>query len=591
MITVNLVRTQSNRNIGDTLKENDQPLTNTSDTAFPVMANLPIQEPAETPLDQDQARNNGNWARKGIQPAIQSLNDWSAMQKTIRTYPDRVKIRMREIERQFAIYRLAYTNINYKSVKVEDDILGVYNNILDTIPRLEVRTKKRPLFLYINSGLRDLYQAWDNLSSLQDALSRLLERGPRKLEFYNRMLIYRDEKRRIAIQRRQNESRINAAYESIKKALSFVDRQTQDEGPIAFGNEILTVEDAKKIWTSTIENLLSLRKSQSATTETIISQMRSLEEIIRDFPSLSKQVQRVGERFARVVAFHDLLVSSGKRVIPQPEIARSMVMMYEQLPEQWVAGNFQELKITLERIENFLNFYENTVELEVAVGERRRSGFTQGLAQSILPSTSGLSSMLGLARVLVAAIDQRDRFMAGHSEKVAELAMATGKKLNWNITDLEFLELAGLLHDIGKISIPETVLTKVKPLTEDEWKTIQLHPYYGAQIVKQVNTFSRIVPWIYHHQEHWDGGGYPDHLTKDEIPKAASIIGIAEAYTVMTTELPYHPAVNSLEALDLIKKDAGKQFDPTMVDAFSEAISDKNKEEESFPEGTIFLDE
>lgn len=591
MTTINLSKKQKVMNIGETVKENDRSLPHTMNPSFPGMPDLPINQPGETVDEISLDAKNRSLIKKGIQPAIQSANDWSAMQKNIRAYPDRVKSRMREIEQQFQIYRLAYTSITYKAVKVEDDIWGVYNNILDTIPRLELRTRKRPLFLYFNSGLRDLLQAWENLASLQDALSRMLERGPRKLDFYNRILIYRDEKRRIAIQRRQNESRINSAYESIKNTLSFVERQTQDEGPIAFGNEILTIDEAKQVWNSAIENLLNLRKSRTVTTETIVSQMRSLEETIRDFPSLSKQVQRIGERFARVIAYHDLLLSSGKRIIPQPEIARAMVMMYEQLPEQWTAGNFQELRITLERVENFLNFYENTVELEVAVGERRRPGFIQGVSQPVISGTAGLSPLIGLARVLVAAIDQRDRFMAGHSEKVADLAIATGRRLNWTITDLEFLEIAALLHDIGKISIPENVLTKVKPLTEDEWKTIQMHPYYGAQIVKQITTFTRIVPWIYHHQEHWDGSGYPDQLSHQEIPQAASIIGIAEAYAAMTVELPYHPAVDPLEALDLIQQDSGKQFDPEMVDAFSEMVTKKNKEEENPPEGTVFLNE
>jgi len=249
-------------------------------------------------------------------------------------------------------------------------------------------------------------------------------------------------------------------------------------------------------------------------------------------------------------------------------------MMYEQVPEHWTAGNFQELKLILERVENFLGFYENTVEMEVAVGERRRSGFTQNLAQSILPGAVGLSPLIGLARVLVNAIDQRDRFMIGHSEKVADLAVATGKKLNWAATDLEFLEIAGLLHDVGKISIPESVLTKVKPLTDEEWKTIQMHPYYGAQIIKQVNLFNRIIPWVYHHQEHWDGTGYPEQLSRQEIPQASSIIGITEAFTAMTSEQPYHPAVTPAEAVELIKQDAGKQFDPELVEAFEEIISE-----------------
>ena len=540
-------------------------------------ADLPINQVEIGPSDNHHEADSTPWVKKKVHLAVQSIDDWTDLQKSIRSSPDRVKNRMREIERQFSVYRLTYASILYKASRVEEDIWGVFSNIIDNIPRLEQRTKKRPLFLYTNTGLRDLNQAWENLSSLQDALSRLLDRGPRKLEFYNRMLIYREDKRQVAVQRRQNETRINAAYESVKKALNFVERQTKDDQPIFFGNEILTLDDAKIVWNGSIESILKLRENRTATTESIVGRLRGLEESIRDYPSLSKQVQRVGERYQRMISYHDLLLSTGKRIIPQPEIARASVMMFEQVPEFWTTGNYAELKVTMERVENFLNFYENTVELEVAVGERRRTGFTQGMAAPTLAGATGLSPLVNLARVLVAAIDQRDRFMVGHSEKVADLALTTGRKLNWSTTDLEFLELAALLHDIGKISIPESLLTKVKPLSEDEWKTIHLHPYYGAQIIRQINQFARIVPWVYHHQEHWDGTGYPDQLSKQEIPQAASIISIAEAYAAMTTELPYRNALTPTEALDSIKAEAGSQFDPEIVEAFSDGLPDETE--------------
>src|SRR5574340_1167114 len=299
MITMNLDRKQTNRNIGETVKETHRTLRHAEMSSLTRMQDPSFDRSVDAAAPLEPGQIDGNWVQKGIQPAIHSMNDWSAMQKSLRAYPERVKARLHEIEKQFAVYRLAYTTNHYKAARVEDDILGVYKTILDTIPRLEQRTKKRPLFMHVNSGLRDLSQAWENLSTLQDALSRLLELGPRKMDFYNRMLIYRDEKRRVAVQRRQNESRINAAYEAIRKALSFVDRQTQDEAPIAFGTEILPTDDAKHVWSSAIESLLDLCSTGTATTETIVRQMRLLEETIRDFPSLSKQVQRTGERFAR----------------------------------------------------------------------------------------------------------------------------------------------------------------------------------------------------------------------------------------------------------------------------------------------------
>ncbi len=544
----------------------------TDSTERALSASLPVNRVEIAAGDDHNAAESTPWVNKIVRQAVQSVDNWSDLQKNIRSSPDRVKNRMKEIEKQFSVYRLTYASILYKASTVEEDIWGVFSNIIENIPRLEQRTKKRPLFLYTNSGLRDLNQAWENLSSLQDALSRLLDRGPRKLEFYNRMLIYREDKRQVDVQRRQNETRINSAYESVKKALNFVERQTKDDQPIFFGNEFLTLDDAKSVWTGSIESILQLRDNRTATTETIVGRLRGLEESIRDYPTLSKQVQRTGERFQRMISYHDLLVSTGKRVVPQPEIARASVMMFEQIPEFWTTGNYAELKVTLERVENFLNFYESTVELEVAVGERRRTGFAQGMAPPIMAGATGLSPLIGLARVLVSAIDQRDRFMVGHSEQVADLALATGRKLNWSASDLEFLELAALLHDIGKISIPESLLTKVKPLSNDDWDTIHLHPYYGAQIIRQVNQFARIVPWVYHHQERWDGTGYPDQLSKQEIPQAASIISIAESFSAMTLELPYRNALSRSEALQSIKAESGTQFDPEVVEAFSESL-------------------
>lgn len=323
-----------------------------------------------------------------------------------------------------------------------------------------------------------------------------------------------------------------------------------------------------------MNDLLKKRHEHGVDYEGLIGQLRILEENIREYPSLSKQIQRINERFSRLIAYHDLLLSNGKRIIPQAEVARASAIMYEQVPALWATGQYPQLKVMLERLENFLNFYENTVELEVAINERRRPGFTQSLTPPVISGTVGLSPLINLARVLISAIDQRDRFMAGHSERVAQLAVDTAKKLNWSGADLEFIEIAALLHDIGKLSIPESILTKVKPLSEQEWKMIQMHPYYGAQIVKQINAFNRIVPWVYHHQEHWDGTGYPEGLAKKDIPPASSIIAVSEAFAMMTTDLPYRSSYTTEEALEKIREAAGTQFDPEVTEAFTEAVID-----------------
>ena len=160
--------------------------------------------------------------------------------------------------------------------------------------------------------------------------------------------------------------------------------------------------------------------------------------------------------------------------------------------------------------------------------------------------------------------------MRGHSEEVTRLALQTARGMNWSASDLEYLELAGLLHDVGKLAIPEAVLSKVQPLTPDERTLIQKHPFYGANIVKPVAGLNRIVPWIYHHQERWDGEGYPDHLSRRDIPMGANIIAVAEAYTVMTMDMPYHQALSKDAALKAVQQESGRQFHPEVVEAFIE---------------------
>ncbi len=515
-----------------------------------------------------------NWLQRTISPIVQSVNDWSSMQQAIRDYPAKIRSRMGDVEKLFSLYRLTLANLSYKAPQIEEEIWEVYNQIVRQLPILEEASRKRPLFTFTNQGLRDMLDAWDALSAEQDRLSSLLAKAPRGLEFYNRMQVVREQKYQEELRRQEKEALIESAYLSVKKALSYVESVCKSDEPVFYGNEVLSLQEAQGLWNEQITEILTMRDGSQSSTETIIGRLRLLEEVVREYPTISKQIARVSERFARVIAYHDLLGSYGKRIIPQAEVSRATAIMYEQIPAMWSNGKYGDVKILLERVENFLNFYENTVELEVAIGERKRGGLGTTSLGGALAATGSLNAMLEITRVMAAAVDQRDRFMVGHSEAVARLALMTGRKLNWSAGDLEYLELAALLHDIGKISIPEVILTKVKPLTNQEWKTIQMHPYYGAQIVKQLSNLNRIVPWVYHHQEHWDGTGYPDQLSKKDIPSAAAIIGIAEAYTVMTTDLPYRQSVTKKEAMENIKEEVEKQFDPAVSEAFLEAIQE-----------------
>jgi putative nucleotidyltransferase with HDIG domain len=169
---------------------------------------------------------------------------------------------------------------------------------------------------------------------------------------------------------------------------------------------------------------------------------------------------------------------------------------------------------------------------------------------------------------LNATVEAKDPYTAGHSRRVQEIALAIGRQLGLDQARLEALRLAGLFHDIGKLAVPDAILTKPERLTTDEFALIQRHSEAGARIVGKLGRLRDIVPIIRHHHERWDGSGYPDGLRADAIPLEAAIVGLADAWDAMTTDRPYHRALTVQEALAEIRTGRGSQFAPEVVDAF-----------------------
>jgi len=168
-------------------------------------------------------------------------------------------------------------------------------------------------------------------------------------------------------------------------------------------------------------------------------------------------------------------------------------------------------------------------------------------------------------RVLSAAIDARDAYTLGHSTRVSELAVSLAKELGLRDQELENIEIACLFHDVGKIKIPDSILHKAGMLSPDEWVEMQKHPEYGAEILRKAPSLRRFVPAVRHHHEWYDGSGYPEGLSREDIPREASIVSLADAFDAMTSDRPYRKAMTKEEAMATIEEHIGKQFSPELA--------------------------
>jgi HD-GYP domain-containing protein (c-di-GMP phosphodiesterase class II) len=198
--------------------------------------------------------------------------------------------------------------------------------------------------------------------------------------------------------------------------------------------------------------------------------------------------------------------------------------------------------------------------LDVVVKER-----TKGLEESLERlKEANRQALFGLAE----AIEAKDPYTKGHCGRVAAYSLVLAQESGYPPDGQETLEFGAFLHDIGKIGVRDAVLLKPGPLNDEEWAHMRLHPVKGDEIASKIEMLRPIMPAVRNHHERWDGQGYPDGMKGEDIPLPARIVAIADAYDAMSTERPYKPALPVEECEALLRKNAGKMYDPELIEIF-----------------------
>jgi len=207
-------------------------------------------------------------------------------------------------------------------------------------------------------------------------------------------------------------------------------------------------------------------------------------------------------------------------------------------------------------------FNKMTDDLELYIRQIRKAG------------EENKALFLGTIRALAAAVDEKDPYTRGHSDRVTKYSVIIARALDLDEKTVETISISALLHDVGKIGIDDKILKKPGFLTPEEFEIMKQHPVKGFNIMKTIEQMRNVLPGLRSHHEQWDGNGYPDRLKGEEIPLIARIIAVADTLDAMTTNRPYQQALTFQFAVEKINKNVGVKYDKNVVAAFNRAIEE-----------------
>ncbi len=263
------------------------------------------------------------------------------------------------------------------------------------------------------------------------------------------------------------------------------------------------------------------------------------------------------------------------------ELLRHIRQLKPALPFLMLTGS-QDVQVAVQSMHDGADEYltkpvtPNTLSGKMLAAIERRQQYVADARRSDNADRSQMVAFLRSLRSLVNALETKDQYTRDHSRKVAQTAVMMARHVpGMTKRGLREIRIGALLHDIGKIGIPLTILHKDGPLDSEEWEEIKRHPVYGARILEPLRgTYPEVLAIVRHEHERWDGAGYPDGKAGNDIPLGSRLIMIADTYDAICSTRPYRKALSKDKALEVIREGAGGQFDPGLVPGFEAVLPD-----------------
>ncbi len=252
------------------------------------------------------------------------------------------------------------------------------------------------------------------------------------------------------------------------------------------------------------------------------------------------------------------------------------VIVIENYKEKMIKRAYMNLLETIARLFGTSMHLQKTIEeTETLINDE------EVFAEDLQHKRAELTALIGdlgvqqqaFVQKLAKAVDEKGQYKVAHSQNTADLSRKLCKQLGLNEKTTDLIYYAGLLQNIGKITLPESLFSNKGKLSKEEWEKLQNHPNVGVNLLMNINFLSEVIPYIHYHKERWDGRGEPEGLKGNSIPFGSRIIAVADAYTAMTSDRSYRDAMTKDEALKIIKDEAGVKWDPTVVNALFEVVN------------------